>query len=189
MSGERRDDGRPATSGRTQARGKIMSSWFVAVLACVGLLAVGGWADEKAAPPASPKPDDKGKEEKPVFRAGAVRYQVKDVAKSVEFYTKHLGFKAELAAPAFAAVTNGSLTLWLSGPKSSGARAMPDGRKQEPGGWNRIVLEVDDLPKHVEAMKKAGLRFRNEIEKGPGGKQIQLEDPDGNPVEVFEPAK
>ena len=86
----------------------------------------------------------------------------------------------------FASVSNGSLTLWLSGPKSSGSRALPDGRKQEPGGWNRIVLEVDDLPTHVEAMKKAGLRFRNEIEKGPGGKQIQLEDPDGNPIELFE---
>ena len=112
--------------------------------------------------------------------------------KSVEFYTKHLGFKVDErypVSPAFAAVSNGSLTLWLSGPKSSGSRPLPDGRKQEPGGWNRIVLEVDDLPSHVEAMKKAGLRFRNEIEKGPGGKQIQLEDPDGNPVELFEPAR
>ena len=108
----------------------------------------------------------------------------------MEFYTKHLGFKVELnAAPAFASVSNGNLTLYLSGPKSSGARPLPDGRKQEPGGWNRIVLEVDDLPTHVEAMKKAGLCFRNEIEKGPGGKQIQLEDPDGNPIELFEPAK
>jgi glyoxylase I family protein len=164
-----------------------MSNWFVAALFCVGVLAVGGWADEKPTPPASAKPDDKDK--KPAFRTGAVRYQVKDVDKSVEFYTKHLGFKVELAAPAFAAVSNGDLTLWLSGPKSSGSRAMPDGRKQEPDGWNRIVLEVDDLPAHVEAMKKAGLRFRNEIEKGPGGKQIQLEDPDGNPIELFEPAK
>src|SRR5262245_7596057 len=84
---------------------------------------------------------------------------------------------------------NENLTLYLSGPKSSGARPLPDGRKQEPGGWNRIVLEVDDLPSRVEAMKTAGLRFRNEIEKGPGGKQIQLEDPDGNPIELFEPAK
>ena len=167
-----------------------MSNWFVAVLFCVGLMAVGAWAGEKTAPPASPKSDDKDK--KPAFRTGAVRYQVKDVDKSVEFYTKHLGFKVDErfpASPAFAAVSNGNLTLYLSGPKSSGARALPDGRKQEPGGWNRIVLEVDDLPAHVEAMKKAGLRFRNEIEKGPGGKQIQLEDPDGNPIELFEPAK
>ena len=168
-----------------------MSNWLVAVLFCVALLAVGGWADEKPTPPASPKPDDKdkGKDKKPTFRAGAVRYQVKDVDRSVEFYTKHLGFKKEIASPAFAAVSNGNLTLWLSGPKSSGARALPDGRKQEPGGWNRIVLEVDDLAARVEALKKAGLRFRNEIEKGPGGKQIQLEDPDGNPVELFEPAR
>jgi glyoxylase I family protein len=163
-----------------------MSNLFVAGLFCVGLLAVGVLADEKPTPPASPKPDDKGKDKKPAFRTGAVRYQVKDVEKSVEFYTKHLGFKKELASEAFGAVSNGNLTLYLSGPKSSGSRAMPDGRKQEPGGWNRIVLEVDDLPAHVEAMKKAGLRFRNEIEKGPGGKQIQLEDPDGNPIELFE---
>jgi glyoxylase I family protein len=170
-----------------------MSNWLVAVLLGVGLLAVGGRAGEQPTPPAgSAKPDDKGKDKKPAFRTGAVRYQVKDVDKSVEFYTKHLGFKVDErfpAGPAFAAVSNGNLTLWLSGPRSSGSRAMPDGRKQEPGGWNRVVLEVEDLPTHVEAMKKAGLRFRNEIEKGPGGKQIQLEDPDGNPVELFEPAR
>src|SRR5262245_32828443 len=138
----------------------------------------------------SAQPD--GKDKKPDFRAGAVRYQVKDVDKSVEFYTNHLGFKLDPrypAGPPFAAVSNSSLTLYLSGPKSSGARPLPDGRKQEPGGWNRIVLEVDDPASRVEAMKKAGLRFRNEIEKGPGGKQIQLEDPDGNPIELFEPAK
>jgi glyoxylase I family protein len=169
-----------------------MSNWLVSVLFCVGLLVVGGGADEKPTPPASAKPDDKGKDKKPDYRAGAVRYQVKDVDKSVVFYTKHLGFQVEQqfgAGAAFASVSNGNLTLWLSGPKSSGSRAMPDGRKQEPGGWNRIVLEVDDLPTHVEAMKKAGLRFRNEIEMGPGGKQIQLEDPDGNPIELFEPAR
>jgi glyoxylase I family protein len=164
-----------------------MSNWLVAVLFGVGLLAVGGWADDKPTPPASARPDDKDK--KPAFRTGAVRYQVKDVGKSVEFYVKHLGFKEELAAPAFGSVSNGSLTLWLSGPKSSGSRPLPDGRKQEPGGWNRIVLEVDDLPSRVAELKKAGLRFRNEIEAGPGGKQIQLEDPDGNPVELFEPAR
>jgi glyoxylase I family protein len=166
-----------------------MSYWFVAAFFGAGVLAVGGWADEKPTPPASAKPDDKEKDKKPSFRTGAVRYQVKDVEASVTFYTKHLGFKKDLAGAAFAAVSNGNLTLWLSGPKSSGARAMPDGRKQEPGGWNRIVLEVDDLPSRVAELKKAGLRFRNEIEEGPGGKQIQLEDPDGNPVELFEPAK
>src|SRR5262245_41142441 len=163
-----------------------MSNWLIAVLFCVGLLPV-GWAVEN--PSTSAQSDDKDKGKKPDFRTGAVRYQVRDVAKSVEFYTKHLGFKVELAAEAFGAVSNGHLTLYLSGPKSSGSRHLPDGRKQEPGGWNRIVLEVKDLPAHGEAMKKAGLRFRNEIEKGPGGKQIQLEDPDGNPVELFEPAR
>src|SRR5262245_57141695 len=169
-----------------------MSNWLVAGLFCIGLLAVGGWADEKPTPPAPAKPDDKAKDKKPDFWAGAVRYQVKDVDKSVEFYTKHLGFKVEQqfgAGAPFASISNGSLTLWPSGPKSSGSRAMPDGRKQEPGGWNRIVLEVDDLQSRVEMLKKAGLRFRNEIGKGPGGKQIQLEDPDGNPIELFEPAR
>src|SRR5262249_8740623 len=170
-------------------QGKTMWNWFVALLFCVGWLAV-GWALQN--PSVSAQPDDKGKGKKPDFRAGAVRYQVKDVDRSVEFYTKHLGFKLDPrypAGPPFAAVSNGNLTLWLSGPKSSGARPLPDGRKQEPGGWNRIVLEVDDLPARVEALKKAGLRFRNEIVEGPGGKQIQLEDPDGNPIELFEPAR
>ena len=126
---------------------------------------------------------------RPAMRFAGVRYQVRDVARAVQFYTKHLGFKLDRAAgPAFASVSNGSLTLWLSGPGSSGARPLPDGRKQEPGGWNRLALEVDDLPARVAELKKQGLRFRNEIEKGPGGQQIQLEDPDGNPVELFQPA-
>ena len=123
------------------------------------------------------------------FRAVAARYQVKNVDRAVAFYTQQLGFKLEQqSAPAFARVSNGNLVLWLSGPTSSGSRPMPDGRTQEAGGWNRLVLEVEALPSHVAAMKQAGLRFRNEIEVGPGGKQIQLEDPDGNPVELFEPA-
>jgi glyoxylase I family protein len=135
--------------------------------------------------------DNSNNKDVPVFRAVAFRYQVKDVDASIAFYTKHLGFKVEKqfgAAAPFGSVSNGPFVLWLSGPQSSGARPMPDGRKQEPGGWNRLVLEVDDLPVRVAAMKQAGLRFRNEIEVGPGGKQIQLDDPDGNPVELFEPA-
>jgi glyoxylase I family protein len=124
------------------------------------------------------------------FRAVAIRYQVRDVARSVAFYTAHLGFKLEQNfGGAFATVSSGAITLWLSGPESSGARPMPDGRKQEPGGWNRLALEVDDLPTVVRELKQADLRFRNEVEVGPGGKQIQLEDPDGNPVELFEPAR
>lgn len=127
-------------------------------------------------------------EKQGAFRAMAVRYQVKNVDRAVAFYTQQLGFKLEQqSAPAFARVSNGNLVLWLSGPTSSGSRPMPDGRTQETGGWNRLVLEVEALPSRVAAMQQAGLHFRNEIEVGPGGKQIQLEDPDGNPVELFEP--
>jgi glyoxylase I family protein len=119
-----------------------------------------------------------------------VRYQVKDVSRSVAFYTHQLGFKLDQQTlPAFAQVSVENLKLILSGPGASGSRPMPDGHSQEPGGWNRIVLQVTDLQNRIEALKKAGLRFRNEMEVGPGGKQIQLEDPDGNPIELFEPAK
>jgi glyoxylase I family protein len=124
-----------------------------------------------------------------VITVHGVRYQVTNVERSIAFYTQHLGFKLEhQAGSAFASVSNGDLTLLLSGPGSSGSRPMPDGRKQEPGGWNRIVLRVDDLASLVAMMKQASLHFRNEIATGPGGKQIQLEDPDGNAVELFEPA-
>ena len=119
-----------------------------------------------------------------------VRYQVKDVARSVAFYTGHLGFTLEhQQLPAFASVSLGDATILLSGPQASGSRPMPNGQQQEPGGWNRVVLRVKDLPAFIETLKKAGLRFRNEMETGPGGKQIQTEDPDGNPVELFEPAR
>ena len=119
-----------------------------------------------------------------------VRYQVKDVKRSVDFYTQQLGLKLDQQnLPAFAQVSVGNLKLILRGPGASGSRAMPDGKKQEPGGWNRIILQVDDLPARLEKLKGSGLRFRNEMEVGPGGKQIQLEDPDGNPIELFEPAR
>jgi glyoxylase I family protein len=119
-----------------------------------------------------------------------VRYQVKDVSRSVAFYTHQLGFKLDQQTlPAFAQVSVENLKLILSGPGASGSRPMPDGHSQEPGGWNRIVLQVTDLQNRIEALKKAGLHFRNEMEVGPGGKQIQLEDPDGNPIELFEPAQ
>jgi glyoxylase I family protein len=124
------------------------------------------------------------------FIAGlwGVRYQVKDVKRSVAFYTEQLGFKLDLQVlPAFAQVSVGNLKLILSGPGASGSRPMPDGRHQEPGGWNRVILHVDDLSARIAALKQAGLNFRNEMEAGPGGKQIQLEDPDGNPLELFEP--
>jgi glyoxylase I family protein len=119
-----------------------------------------------------------------------VRYQVKDVSRSADFYTQRLGFKLDQQnPPAFAQVSVGALKLILSGPGASGSRPMPDGRQQEPGGWNRVVLHVPDLPARIEELKKAGLHFRNEMEVGPGGKQILLEDPDGNPIELFEPAR
>ena len=118
-----------------------------------------------------------------------VRYQVSDVARAAAFYTERLGFKLEMQKlPAFANVSLGALQILLSGPGASGSRALPDGRRQEPGGWNRVVLRVEDLPGLIESLKPLGLRFRNEMEEGPGGKQIQLEDPDGNPIELFEPA-
>jgi glyoxylase I family protein len=116
-----------------------------------------------------------------------VRYQVGDVLRSIAFYTQHLGFTLEhQQPPAFANVSLGPLRLLLSGPGASGSRTMPDGRRQEAGGWNRVVLRVVDLASRIEVMKKAGIRFRNDIEAGPGGRQIQIEDPDGNPIELFE---
>ena len=119
-----------------------------------------------------------------------VRYQVTDVARSVAFYTDHLGFKLEhQQLPAFASVSLGGFILLLSGPGASGSRPMPAGESQKPGGWNRVVLRVTDLPAQIDALKKAGVRLRNQLEAGPGGRQIQMEDPDGNPIELFEPAR
>jgi glyoxylase I family protein len=119
-----------------------------------------------------------------------VRYQVKDVARAVAFYTTHLGFTLEHQhLPEIASVSFGDTHLLLSGPEASGSRPMPNGQHQEPGGWNRVVLNVTDLPECIAAMKKAGLHFRNEMETGPVGRQIQVEDPDGNPIELFERAQ
>lgn len=118
-----------------------------------------------------------------------VRYQVKDVSRSIDFYTKQLGFNLDQQhLPAFGQVSVGNFKLVLSGPGASGSRDMPDGSTQEPGGWNRIMLRVEDLGGRIEALKRNGLRFRNDMQSGPGGKQIQLEDPDGNPIELFEAA-
>ena len=119
-----------------------------------------------------------------------VRYQVRDVARAVAFYTETLGFALEhQQLPAFASVALGEARILLSGPGASGSRPMPDGRRQEPGGWNRLVLQVKELPELVTALTSARLRFRNEMEVGPGGRQIQIEDPDGNPIELFEPKR
>src|SRR6185503_3822834 len=118
-----------------------------------------------------------------------VRYQVRDVARSAAFYTELLGFTLEhQQLPAFASVALDDARILLSGPGASGSRPMPDGRRQEPGGWNRAVVQVKDLPALITELENQKVRFRNEMEVGPGGKQIQVEDPDGNPIELFEPA-
>jgi glyoxylase I family protein len=133
---------------------------------------------------------DRPAEQNVEFRLHGVRYQVGDVARSVAFYTQHLGFTLKQQhLPAFATISLGELDLLLSGPQASGSRPLPDGRHQEPGGWNRVVLRVADLPAHIETLKASGVRFRNTMEAGPAGRQIQLEDPDGNPIELFEPAR
>ena len=119
----------------------------------------------------------------------SIRYMVHDVDASINFYTQRLGFTlTQRMGPAFATVAKGDLTLWLSGPQTSAARPMPDGRKPEPGGWNRLVIEVSDITALVNTLKAAGVCSRNEIISGPGGKQILIEDPSGNPIELFQPA-
>jgi catechol 2,3-dioxygenase-like lactoylglutathione lyase family enzyme len=119
-----------------------------------------------------------------------VRYMVDDVAAAIDFYTRHFGFTVQSNhAPAFADVVRGNLRLLLSGPGSSAGRPMPDGRRPGPGGWNRIHLLVDDVDVEVQRLRDAGLSFRNDIVSGPGGKQILVDDPSGNPIELFEPAR
>ena len=126
----------------------------------------------------------------PSNERATVRYQIADVERALDFYTTKLGFEVDVRnTPAFASVTRGALRLLLSGPGSSGARPMPDGRNQAAGGWNRIVLFVDDLETQIATLRKAGVVFRNRVETGPGGSQIQIEDPDGNPIELHQPAK
>lgn len=118
-----------------------------------------------------------------------VRYMVSDVPASADWYVDHLGFqRLPNASPAFAAVERGPLRLLLSGQASSAGRPMPDGRRPEPGGWNRLQLVFDDLASEVERLRAAGVRFRNDIVTGPGGSQILIEDPSGNVVELFQPA-
>lgn len=118
-----------------------------------------------------------------------VRYFANDVGASVEFYTRHLGFTLKQQfGPTIAILERDDMTLWLAGPNASASRPMPDGRRPEPGSWNRFVLQVDDLPSFVSALRTNGVPFRNEIVEGPGGRQILCEDPSGNVVELFEPA-
>lgn len=120
----------------------------------------------------------------------SIRYMIDDVPVAIKFYTAHLGFAVEQdASPAFASVTRDGVRLLLSGKTSSGRRVMPDGREPVPGGWNRIHIQVDDLEAEVKRLRDAGLKFRNDIIIGPGGSQILLDDPSGNPVELFQPEK
>lgn len=165
----------------------------VALFLCLVAVAIGGPMNQtaKESSAASHRDGSSAKEAQPfILGLWGVRYQVKDVSRSLAFYTQQLGLKVDQQnLPAFAQVSMGNLKLILSGPGASGSRPMPDGRHQEPGGWNRVVLQVTDLPARIETLKKSGLHFRNQMEVGPGGKQIQLEDPDGNPIELFEPAR
>jgi len=118
----------------------------------------------------------------------SVRYMVDDVETALDFYTTHFGFSVmSSAAPAFADVVRGHLRLLLSGPKSSAGRPMPDGRQPEAGGWNRIHLIVEDIDAEVDRLRMAGVSFRNDVIEGPGGRQIVLDDPAGNPIELFQP--
>ena len=117
-----------------------------------------------------------------------VRYQIADIDRAIAFYTEHLGFTLAQRHGPIAIVSRGALHLILSGPGSSGSRTMPDGSRQEPGGWNRIVLYVDDLSTLVDQLRGAGTILRNDVESGPGGTQIQILDPDGNPIELHQAA-
>ena len=166
-----------------------MKKWC-AFLLCLIVVAIGGYMNQKGSSKASSVAVSNAEQNQSVVLGlWGVRYQVKDVSRSIDFYTKQLGLKLDMKnLPAFGQVSGGNFKLILSGPGASASRPMPDGRLQEPGGWNRIILQVKDLPAQIEALKKTGVHFRNEMEVGPGGKQIQLEDPDGNPIELFEPA-
>jgi predicted enzyme related to lactoylglutathione lyase len=156
-----------------------------AVLLCV-CVSVAGCSQVKGDDTSASKRSNQ--EDKPVSTV-SIRYMIDDVPAAVKFYTTHLGFALDLdASPAFAAVSRDGVRLLLSGKTSSGRRAMPDGREPVPGGWNRIHIQVDDLEAEVKRLRAAGLKFRNEIITGPGGSQILLDDPSGNPVELFQPA-
>ncbi len=118
-----------------------------------------------------------------------IRYIVHNVEEAVTFYSKSLGFRLDQQfGPAMAILSRDDLTLWLAGPAASASRPMPDGRKPEPGGWNRFVLEADDLDGLIARLREQAVRFRSDVIQGPGGRQVVLEDPSGNPIELFQPA-
>lgn len=126
---------------------------------------------------------------RPIVGFHGVRYQVTDVKRAITFYTTHLGFSLEhQQLPAFATIALGPLKIHLSGPGASGSRPLRGGERQGPGGSNRVVLRVTDLANVITALSSVGVKFRNEMEAGPGGRQIQIQDPDGNPIELFEPS-
>jgi catechol 2,3-dioxygenase-like lactoylglutathione lyase family enzyme len=162
----------------------------VCAAALAGDVAHGGWTMSETPPGGSTATGTPGARPAPFAadtKAAVVRYQIQDVERAVAFYTQRLGFElTQRSGPVFATVSRGNLHLLLSGPGSSGRRPMPDGRQQEPGGWNRIVLYVEDLDATIADLEAAGTPFRNEVEVGPGGKQVQVEDPDGNPIELHE---
>jgi glyoxylase I family protein len=148
------------------------------------VLSIGGSMTEGATQPSTAPRSGKSPGDPSV---ATVRYQITNVDRALAFYTQVLDFKLEQQnGPVIAIVSRGPLQLILSGPGSSGARPMPDGRRQEPGGWNRIVVYVPNLDAQIEKLKAAHARFRNSVEVGPGGKQIQVDDPDGNPIELHE---
>jgi glyoxylase I family protein len=155
-------------------------------LTLVVALTIGGRMTDTASASSAPRPGRSPGDP----NVATVRYVVANVDRAVTFYTEVLDFKLEQRnGPVIAIVSRGPLMLILSGPGSSGVRPMPDGRKQEPGGWNRILIYVPDLDAQIQKLRKAGAHFRNDVEAGPGGKQIQIDDPDGNPIELHEAPK
>ena len=163
-----------------------MKRTFALILATVGIgCLAAAVADEAKTTTKIGKETQMTKEHSAVM---SVRYMIDDVDADVAFYTNHLGFTLDVdSAPAFASVTRGNLRLLLSGEKSSGRRAMPDGTKPVPGGWNRILLEVTDIKAEAARLRAAGVKFRSaDIVSGPGGSQIWLQDPSGNLVELFQ---
>jgi len=150
-------------------------------------LAIGGSMHHAMAAAEQPTSSSRSAGPRPDSSGAVVRYQIKDVDRAIRFYTQNLRFTLEQrTGPVFASVSRGALHLLLSGPGSSGSRPLPDGGQQEPGGSNRIVLYVDDLDSHIEKLTAVGAHFRGQVEVGPGGKQIQVEDPDGNPIELHQ---
>lgn len=158
---------------------------FSAMVLCIGICVAAYCQDKSGDTKVSAETKPKGGK---TVSSISIRYMIDDVDAAIDFYTTHLAFTLEIdSSPAFASVTRDGVRLLLSGKASSGRRAMPDGREPVPGGWNRIHIRVDDLEAEVKRLRAAGLTFRNEIIKGRGGSQIILDDPSGNPVELFQP--